>query len=299
LKFLTHGEYDADSTILLSGDLQSKWDNLFGIRGFDLYDVNAAIAFNSLFCGIDLCISGFGVGFNLSVGKELIYFNGFVEVPNLSKVFLEAGLSGQNQYNLAISFRDIGSQWNKMVGPQSPIHIDVNAIPADWGIKNMALYIAPEDGTFNNKYYSAGFYMMGGFRLIGIDCDVNVEVTDHDFDFGVHISLSTFEQDLKKELGFAILANPDQFPSWTPAMIEQLMGEISGELKDGIKIIEIKNVSISDWSVAHLATADLNPEFSMEYVFLGHHHFKTQVKLLSWYKAFHNFFDLFLKILFQ
>jgi hypothetical protein len=40
---------------------------------------------NPSLCGVDLCISALGLGFNLTIGTEQIVFMGYAEIPNLEK----------------------------------------------------------------------------------------------------------------------------------------------------------------------------------------------------------------------
>jgi len=274
------------------------WDNLFGIRGFDVSNIVASIAFNPLFCAVDLCISGFGIGFDLAMGPENIEFYGYVEVPHLEKIFVEAGISGKNPYNLALSFKSIAIQWNKMIGKKT-IQINTNDIPADWGLKNMYFYIAPEAGNFGNKYYDAGFWFSGGFRLIGIDCNCNVKVANDDFHFAVNMSIDSLAKDINKFLHIAIVKNPAEFVSWTDDMKAQLVAVNNGQMSaDSFHIVSIHNVSITGFSMDHFATQN-DPVFIMDYSFLGRHTFKATVPLFHWFKEFENFFDFFLKNLFH
>jgi len=296
LEFDLGGKLSADGSLQLSGDMLGTWKNVFGIHGFDLSDVAAALAFNPALCAVDLCISGFGIGFNLMFGTKQITFYGYIEVPQLEKIFVEAGISGANPNSLALSFRDVAIQWNKMIG-QRTININVNDIPADWGLKDMAFHLAPEAGTFANKYYDAGFWFMGGFRLIGIDCDVNVQISDSDFHFGVHMSVQTFETELKKHLHLAVMQNPQDFPSWTPEMRNQL-ATMRSDIQGQFELVSVKNVTITQFSMEHFARQN-NPIFTMEYEFLGHHKFQTPVPIFHWYKDFENFFHVFLKALFK
>jgi len=79
-------------------------------------------------------------------------------------------------------------------------------------------------------------------------------------------------------------------------MKAQFLGDKTNS-EGNFKLLSVTNVSITQFSMQRFAS-EANPEFMMEYNFLGHHTFKTTVPIFHWYNEFKYFFDVFLKSLF-
>eukprot|EP01114_Cavostelium_apophysatum_P019679 TRINITY_DN640_c0_g1_i1.p1 TRINITY_DN640_c0_g1~~TRINITY_DN640_c0_g1_i1.p1 ORF type:complete len:1677 (-),score=500.21 TRINITY_DN640_c0_g1_i1:75-5105(-) len=282
LQFDASGTFDSDGTIQIAGQMIGTWDNMFGLTGFDLSNVEVAIGFNPTLCATTACVDAFGIGYTLGIGSENISFEGYAQVPKFWDVFLDGSIAGPD--GMALSFRNIAEEFNSF----SPIHIDVIDIPPTWGIEDTYIRIAPEAGTFNNIHYDAGFWIEGGFVIFGIGCSIDIAVTTDDFEFSVDIYLSEFEQRLNKELHFLLMTSPNA----TNLSKDQIDDYLSGR-----SLISVKNVTLADFSAGTYAQHQY-PEFDLHYEFFGHQHFSVGLPLLDLYNDFHHFFVKYLQHLF-
>jgi len=286
LEFDVKGTLNTDGSVLLAGDMLGSWENMFGIKGFDISNVDIEVGFNPSMCGVDLCLSDVGLGFNLSIGSSSIGFYGNVAVPDIEDIFIEGSISGPN--GMALSFCDIATEWNEIVGDELGIPINVSDIPCDWGILDTSFYIAPESGTFNQVTYQQGFWIDGGFDLFGVDCDVEIEVTSKDFIFEIHVNVSEFEQELWNELGVRNNnENDDPIVRFVQRSQNPVMNKKIQNMKTAFSIVKVYNVTLDNWSVANIAEG-LNPNFTMEYDFLGHQIFNCQLPIEELWDGFHN-----------
>jgi len=249
--------------------MQGTWDNMFGFKGVNLSNVEIEIGLDPVNCAIDACLSSIGFGYNLTIGSRIAAFYGFVNIPDFEDIFLEAEISGAD--GMALSFRDMAVEWNNVIGDEIDLPINVNDIPEDWGFTDTFLYVAPESGTFNNINYQQGFIIETGFRVIGLDIEVDIQLTDDDFTFDLELNISDFEYHLRKELSF-------DYP--------------------GLSIVSVKNVTLNGLSSKALALGQ-NTDFYMDYHFLGHHRVAFPVPVLDLYGDYHGFYMAYLKHLFS
>lgn len=247
-------------------------------------------------CGVDLCVSQLGMGFNISLGTKAISFYGLVNVPDILDIFISAHVHGQN--GMALSFQDVASGYNDLVGTRFP-HLNPQSYPADWGLKNLDFYLAPESGTFDGIVYTPGFYMIGGFVLLGVDCDVNVSITPNDFWFHVNYSVDTFNQMLNNEIGAQMALNPHLFANW-PVDVRAAYLSGSNRMPDGSgPIVQVTAVSLHTVSCNYIAQGG-DPKFKMDYVFWGNSHLASlDVAPLALYSDFAYFFKTYLANLFS
>lgn len=77
---------------------------------------------------------------------------------------------------------------------------------------------------------------------------MDIEATSDNFNFGIHISVSTFEKDLRNMLHFYLLQNPEEFPSWSE---EDRTKFLSAE--DGGGIVTVHNVSVTAFNLTGIA----------------------------------------------
>jgi hypothetical protein len=240
-------------------------------------------------CAVDLCISQFGMGFNISLGSTTIAFYGFVNIPEIQHIFIHASVQGPN--GLALSFRDVADGYNDMVGSHFP-NLNPQDFPADWGLKDLDFYLAPEAGTFDGVQYDAGFYMDGGFRFLGVDCAINVSIMDHDFRFHIGFSLDLWNEMVHQHLMDSLTNHRQNFTSWTDQQVAAYLHGTSGG------IIKVTAVSLGDVSCNAMAQNQY-PNFAMEYEFLGHHHTNFAVDVFALYNDFSYFWKKYLEHLFH
>jgi hypothetical protein len=285
LEFDLEGIFTPTGSVEVTGDMLGTWENMFGIKGLDISNVVLAMAFNPNMCEVDfICLSGIGLGYNLTVGSEDIAMYGYVELPDFEKLFISSSISGKNGF--ALTLRDIGVEFNRLVGP-THIHVNIDDIPANWGILDTSFYVAPEAGEFGGIYYEQGFDIVGGLEMFDIVCDVNISVINGDFDFRIHIGLEEFKEWLKKELHVMDpAANPDAV-----AVIDRDVRR---------PIVEVVNVQLLDFSMAAIAEGN-DPRFVMDYYFIGNkeHHFEVKLPLIELVNDFHTFYKKWLEKLFH
>lgn len=130
--------------------------------------------FDPSLCATLACIQSFGLGYNLTIGDEIIAFYGSVNIPNFWDIFLESQLS--DGHGMALRFVDICVEWNELIGNEIGIPIDISDIPTDWGFDATYIYIAPVAGTFGGISYRQGFWIDSGFNMFGLSVLVNIEV---------------------------------------------------------------------------------------------------------------------------
>lgn len=85
-----------------------------------------------------MCISAFGFGYEVGIGSDNISFYGYAEVPDFFDCFLEGSAVGPN--GMALTFRNIAYEYDRFVGSSSPFRIDLNDIPADWGLEGKSFF---------------------------------------------------------------------------------------------------------------------------------------------------------------
>lgn len=72
LLFDIDGQVSSDGSVTLTGDMMGTWENVFGIKGFNLSNVVLELGFNPSTCAVDACISDLGLGFNMKVSKGTV-----------------------------------------------------------------------------------------------------------------------------------------------------------------------------------------------------------------------------------
>jgi len=271
LEFDVAGSFGDEGTLSIYGDMLGTWDNMFGIKGVDISNVVIGIGFNPALCTTLACLQSFGLGYNLTIGYEVIAFYGSVNIPNIWDIFLEAEVGNKDGY--AFTLVDLAIEWNDLIGNSIGLPIQTGDIPADWGFKNTYLYIAPESGDFGGIYYQQGFWIDGGFNMFGIEVLVDIKVTDDDFSFEVSINTTEFQFFLQKELD--LLNEPDH------------------------KIVSVHSVNVTELTLSNYAHGQ-DTKFKMNYDFLGgNHDAHIDVPLLGLYGDFHDFFVNYLEGLFD
>jgi len=273
LEFDVAGSFGDDGTLAIYGSMLGTWDNMFGIKGVDISNVVIGIGFNPALCTTLACLQSFGLGYNLTIGNEIIAFYGSVNIPNVWDIFLESEFA--NSDGMALTLVDIAIEWNDLVGNEIGLPIQTGDIPSDWGFRNTYLYIAPENGDFGGIYYKQGFWIDTGFNLFGLDVLVDIKLSDDEFSFDVSINTSDFQYHLQKELDLMNENSPDR------------------------KIVSVNDVNVTEftmWNYAHGKPT----KFHMNYDFLGgNHDAHIDVPLLGLYGDFHDFFINYLESLFD
>eukprot|EP01114_Cavostelium_apophysatum_P014145 TRINITY_DN358_c0_g1_i1.p1 TRINITY_DN358_c0_g1~~TRINITY_DN358_c0_g1_i1.p1 ORF type:complete len:1260 (-),score=408.34 TRINITY_DN358_c0_g1_i1:42-3821(-) len=272
LEFGVKGSFAVDGTISLSGYMVGTWDDMFGIKGVDVSNVEFAIGLSPDLCGVDLCLSQVGLGYNLSIGNSIVAFYGAINIPDLLDIFLEGELLGSD--DMGLTFVDMALEWNNLVGNKLGIPIDTSNIPPKWGFTDSSFYIAPVSGTFNNINYQQGFWVDGGFNMFGIEVQADIKVTTGDFDFHVEINTTNFQINLNEQLNL-------------------MNGQVGGS------VASVQNVTLSELSLAKYAKGK-QANFYMEYEFFGGSHTADfGVAVLDLSLDFSDFFNTYLKNLFS
>jgi len=103
LEFDVHGSLNADGAVTLGGDMLGTWDNMFGIKGFDVSHVEIAISFDPSMCDVDACLSGLGLGYTITIDEDTYKLYGYASIPDLANIFIE--LAVDNPTGIILSFR--------------------------------------------------------------------------------------------------------------------------------------------------------------------------------------------------
>lgn len=221
----------------------------------------------------------------------MIALYGFVTVPEIQRIFIDASVHGTD--GMALSFRDVADGYNDLVGSHLP-NLNPQDFPADWGLTNLDFALAPEAGTFDNVYYNAGFFMDGGFRFLGVECGVNVTISKTDFKFHIGFSVDTFNEMVNHALLKALTESRGDFTSWSDEMVHAYLNgsNVGGGL------VKVTFVNLDDVSCNAMAQSQY-PNFQMQYQFLGHHQTNFAVDLIALYDDFGYFFKKYLEHLFH
>jgi len=275
LNFDIGGQFNGNE-VLLQGWMTGTWENAFGIKGFSLSNVIAELGFSPTMCAVDLCISDLGVGAQMTVGGDVVVFDGNVAAPDFWNVFLKGSISGNNGKILTVV--GIVQDWNA-INPHN--QISTNGIPPGWGIDNVSFYFAPVDGTFGPIHYTKGFGVTGGITILDMNLWLSINCTEStglscDFAFDVDISLSTFSQMISNELNQMNKFNNVTFDIFT-----------------------LKDVSLSEWSQGNVAQG-VYPRWIIDIVVFNKlNHLDFRVEQYELASSFNDFFEQFLASLFN
>jgi len=113
-------------------------------------------------------------------------------------------------------------------------------------------------------------------------------VTSQDFEFGVHVNISEFEEELRKRIG--VLNENDN--------IIVRPRRMRNTLKAPMGLVTVYNVTLDNWSIESIAQGN-DPDFTMDYDFFGHHTFSCTLPIEDLWDDFDNLWLKYLKDLFN
>ena len=149
ISFDVKGVISETGTITLTGFEVGTWNNIFGINGFDLTNVDGELAFGPT------GLNDFGVGFTTVVGDKTITFAGNVAQPDFFQCFIEGSVTAAQNGKLILDFSDLAMLWNKNV----PSHkINMSNVPNDMGLQSAFISLAGQSGQFGSKSFSLTFF---------------------------------------------------------------------------------------------------------------------------------------------
>jgi len=279
LTFDIDGEFKADGSVLLSGEMIGTWDDVFGIKGFDLSNVIVELGVNPAMCGVDFCISDLGLGFIMQMGTRTIQFDGNAAAPDYEDMFLMGAVTGPN--GMALTVWDVVLEWNRMFPDWK---IPERDVPQNWGLDDTSFYLAPVDGTFGNIHYHEGFSFDGGIRLLDMDLHFLIDCGDQyalgcDFNISVDLDWDLFHHMIDREL---LAMNQQNSTSDEPEFT----------------VFKITDLSLSEWSAYDYSHGKL-PRWQIGLTILDKpHHLDFRVEQYELASTFHQFFEKWLSSLF-
>eukprot|EP01087_Luapelamoeba_hula_P021236 TRINITY_DN7388_c0_g1_i1.p1 TRINITY_DN7388_c0_g1~~TRINITY_DN7388_c0_g1_i1.p1 ORF type:complete len:1510 (-),score=277.44 TRINITY_DN7388_c0_g1_i1:60-4589(-) len=295
LNFVVGGSITSDGSYTFTGEMVGTWANPFGLRYFDLSNVIIEIGVNPALCPVDACFADIGLGCEMQIGTKTIKFDGNAAAPDFENLYLAGSITGSD--GMALTVMDVVSEWNAMF---PSFAIPAAAVPQGWGIVNSGFFFAPVNGHFGNIYYSAGFGVTGGIRVIDIDLELSVNCTDTtadwcNFAFHVDVDLDAYTKFIKKQLKVA------GYEPYTFDEAYALGIDTSGPSADNPRLVvfRVNSVELTQWSISNIAH-NAQPHWSVDIeVFSKTHNlsFDTEMQWLS--GSFEQYFKQWLAYLFH
>jgi len=285
--FKLSGDITAAGAVTLQGTETGQWNDIFGIKGFNLDNGACELGFSPVACTITGCVSDLGVGFTTVIGTKTITFAGNAASPNFLDTFIEGSVTAGPNGNLILSVKDMALSWNSNV-PNHPINLGI--VPSGMGLKSAFISIAGQSGTFGPYTYEEGFHVKAVMEMIGMEMDVDVscQVSDLapscDFNFNVNVDFNAFLNCLKH---MVVATLREKYP--------ELRNKPDHELFD---FWSLKSVGMSQFATS-LLSQGLNPLWNIDIVVWGTtHNLNFRSELDDLVNSFNNFFDKYIKSIF-
>jgi len=260
-------------SITLTGFETGVWNDIFGIQGFDLSNVDCEIQFGPT------GLSDLGVGFTTVTGTKTITFAGNLAAPDFFDCFIEGSVTA-GPGSLILDFSDLALLWNKNV----PNHqINMANVPNDMGLQSAFISLAGQSGQFGSYSYEEGFHVKATMLMIDITfavdvgCQVSGLSPSCDFNVNVNVDKNAIEAELKK---FITMTSQQKYHD--PNFV----------------VWKLNSCGLSQWATS-LLSEGLNPMWQFDFTIFGRDvnlNFRSELQDLE--GSFQNFYDKYIKHIF-